>query len=118
MAFARLRTRRLVGARLIAGACIALSVLMWAAGARAATPTTTYRSDILAASPVSYWRLGDLSGTVAADELNVNPGTSANVALNQIGALACDANASTGFNGSSSYVTAPSSNSLNITSAV
>ena len=86
--------------------------------ATAATPTTTYQQDVFAASPASYWRLGETSGTTAADELGANPGTYSNVLLNQGGALACDGNPSASFDGVQSYLRVPSSSSLNMTSAV
>jgi hypothetical protein len=72
---------------------------------------------VLASSPVSYWRLGD-SGSTAADETGANPGSYSGATLGQPGAIACDVNASASFNGTSSYMTAPSSSSLNMTSAV
>ena len=85
--------------------------------ATAATPTTTYQQDVFAASPASYWRLGETSGTSAADQLGANPGTYTNVLLNQGGALACDSNPSASFDGVQSYERVPSSSSLNMTSA-
>jgi hypothetical protein len=86
--------------------------------AGAATPTASYRQDVLAASPVSYWRLGETSGTSAADETGTNPGTYNNVLLDQPGALACDSNPSASFDGARSYVRVPASPSLDMTSAV
>jgi hypothetical protein len=86
--------------------------------ATAATPTSSYRQNVLADSAGAYWRLGETSGSTAADELNANPGTYNNVTLNQTGMLACDANPSASFNGASSYVRVASSSSLNMTSAV
>jgi Concanavalin A-like lectin/glucanases superfamily/Calcineurin-like phosphoesterase len=77
-----------------------------------------YRSVVLADSPVSYWRLGEASGTTAVDELGANPGTYSNVTLNQPGALTTDTNPSASFNGTSSYARVPSSSSLDMTSAV
>ena len=53
--------------------------------AGAATPTASYSQDVLAASPVSYWRLGETSGTSAADETGRNPGTYTNVLLEPTG---------------------------------
>ena len=80
--------------------------------------TGSYRDQVVAANPISDRRLGETSGTTAADELATNPGTYGNVLLNQPGALAGDSNPSASFNGSSSYLTVPSSTSLNMTSAV
>jgi Concanavalin A-like lectin/glucanases superfamily len=74
-----------------------------------------YRDQVLAASPASYWRLGEASGATASDELGVNPGTFSNVLLNQPGALTGDSNTSASFNGTSSYMTVPSASSLNMT---
>jgi hypothetical protein len=59
-----------------------------------------------------------VSGATAVDELGRNNGTYSNVSLNQPGALACDTNGSVSLDGSSSYMTAPSSSSLNMTAAV
>jgi hypothetical protein len=99
-------------------AAIALLAGGSAVPAGAATPTASYRQDVLAASPVSYWRLGETSGTSAADELGANPGTYSNVLLNQPGALACDSNPSASFDGVQSYLRVPGSPSLNMTTAV
>ena len=77
-----------------------------------------YRDQVVAGSPVSYWRLGETSGATAADELGANPGTYSNVLLNQAGALAGDSNPSASFDGVQSYVRVPSSASLSMTSAV
>ena len=76
---------------------IAVAALALLAGgsaiiAEAATPTASYRQAVLDASPGSYWRLGETSGTSAADETGANPGTYNNVLLNQPGALTCDSN--------------------------
>ena len=86
--------------------------------AAAATPTTAYHQDVLAASPVSYWRLGETAGTSAADETGTNPGTYSNVLLNQPGALACAGNPSASFDGTQSYARVPASPSLDMTTAV
>jgi hypothetical protein len=86
--------------------------------AEAATPTASYRQDVLAASPVSYWRLGETSGTSAADETGANPGTYNNVLLGEPSALSSDSNPSASFSGTQSYVRVPASPSLDMTSAV
>jgi len=41
-------------------------------------PPTGYGAAVIADSPVSYWRLGESSGTTAADERATNPATYAN----------------------------------------
>ena len=102
----------------IAVAALALLAGGSAVIAEAATPTASYRQDVLAASPVSYWRLGETGGTSAADETGGNPGTYTNVLLNQPGALTCDSNPSASFSGAQSYVRVPASPSLDMTSAV
>jgi hypothetical protein len=77
-------------------------------------PTVTYREAVLADSPTSYWRLGEASGTKAADERGLNPGTYRNGALlNQASLIPSDsANRSVRFDGTNDYVGIPSSSSL------
>ena len=77
-----------------------------------------YHEQVLAASPAAYWRLGETSGTTAADQLGANPGTYNGVLLNQPGALAGETDASASFDGVNDYVQVPASTSLNMTSAV
>src|SRR6185436_20053930 len=63
-----------------------------------------------------YWRLGEASGTVAADQVGAHGGTYAfNPSLGQPGALFNDPATSVGFNGTTHYVQAPSDASLNPT---
>jgi hypothetical protein len=112
-----------MGARRAIAFAFAVAALALLAGgsaviAQAATPTASYRQDVLAASPVSYWRLGETGGTSAADETGRNPGTYTNVLLNQPGALTCDTNPSASFSGAQSYARVPASPSLDMTSAV
>jgi hypothetical protein len=78
----------------------------------------SYHEQVLAASPAAYWRLGETSGTSAADETGTNPGTYNNVLLNQPSALTSDSNPSASFDGTRSYMRVPASPSLNMTSAV
>jgi Concanavalin A-like lectin/glucanases superfamily len=59
-----------------------------------------YSSSILADAPLSYWRLGESSGTTAADERGVAPGTYQNgITLGAAGALTGDANTSVSLDG-------------------
>lgn len=114
---------RLDGVRRALGLSFAVAAFALLAGgsavtAGAATPTASYSQDVLAASPVSYWRLGETSGTSAADEAGTNPGTYNNVLLDQPGALTCDSNPSASFSGAQSYARVPASASLDMTSAV
>src|SRR5262249_20602336 len=68
--------------------------------------TTAYQTEVLADTPLAYWRLGDTSGTTATDASgNGRHGTYQNSpTLNQTGALVGDANGSVLLNGSTQYV--------------
>jgi hypothetical protein len=87
----------------------------------AVTPSPTpppgpsaYRSAVMADGPAGYWRLGEASGTVAADQLSKHDGTYAyGPTLGQPGALFNDSATSVGFDGTSQYVQAPTDGSLN-----
>ncbi len=75
-----------------------------------------YTSAVLADTPVSYWRLGELSGTTAFDELNSNPGTiTGDVRLGITGALISDANKAMTFNGINGSINVPDALNLRIT---
>ena len=79
----------------------------------AAPPPTGYSATVLSDSPLSYWRLGETSGTVLADSAGTNPGTAkGGVTLNQPSALASDPNPAIGVvtNG---YVEVKNAASLN-----
>jgi hypothetical protein len=83
------------------------------------TVSSPYGSTILAHNPRGYWRLGEASGSTAADETGTNPGTYQNgVVLGQAGALGTDDNTAASFDGVNDIVTVPSSASLNATTAV
>jgi hypothetical protein len=73
---------------------------------------------VRADSPVSYWRLGETTGTAAADAIGANPGTYVNVPmLGQASLLGSDAaNPSVGFDGSVDQVKVADSASLKLTS--
>ncbi len=79
--------------------------------------STGYQGEVLADSPVSYWRLGESSGTTAADSAGTNTGTiTGGVTLGAIGALtgSGDTNTAMTFDGSTGYVSVPSNTNLNI----
>ena len=77
-----------------------------------------YRNDVLATVPVSYWRLGEPSGTNAVDEMGVNAGTYVGTpTLAATGALTGDLNTAITCNGSSQYLTVAANASLNLTTA-
>ena len=65
-----------------------------------------YRTEVLGTSGlVSYWRLGETSGTTAADSKGANRGRYRNgVALGRPSALLHDANPSAGFDSANDYV--------------
>lgn len=67
----------------------------------------TYSSEVLADSPLAYWRLGDTSGTTATDSSgNSKNGTySGGYTLNTTGLLTSDVDKAVAFDGSSGMVT-------------
>lgn len=86
---------------------------VWDKLANSATPTG-YSTRVLGNSPAAYWRLGEASGTSAADATgNGNTGTyTSSPTLGVTGAIAGDTAVT--FSGSN-YVTGPSTGGLNIT---
>ncbi len=77
---------------------------------------SSYQSAVLADNPVSYWRLGELSGTTAADSVDGNPGTiKGGVTLGAAGALVGDSDTAMTFNGSYAYINITDNANLNIT---
>jgi hypothetical protein len=71
--------------------------------------TTSYRDTVLGESSLaSYWRLGETSGTTAADSKGTANGTYVNgVTLSALGAVANDANPAATFNGTNQRVSLP-----------
>jgi hypothetical protein len=96
---------RLRGARtrraLAAAATIALAALALPPGAAADPPTDPYATRVMdRPSLVSYWRLGETSGTTADDAKNGRDGVyEGNVTLGAPSALSGDPNPSASFNG-------------------
>jgi PKD repeat protein len=76
---------------------------------------SSYSATILADSPLAYWRLGEASGTSAADASgNGRTGAYLNTpTLGAAGALTGDANTAVGFNGADEYVNVPFTSALN-----
>ena len=73
-----------------------------------------YSQTILQDSPLAYWRLGELSGTSAADVQSIAGGTySGTYTLGQAGAIASDNNAALAL-GASGYVSIPNVAALNL----
>ena len=79
-------------------------------------PPPAYRSLVLADGPVSYWRLGEASGTTAADSAGTNTGSvRGGVTFGAPGALIGDSDTSMSFDGSSGYVSVANNANLNLT---
>jgi hypothetical protein len=67
-------------------------------------------------APVAYWRLGEASGSTAADTTGTHAGTfNGNLTLGISGALLADPNTAIGTNGSTAYVGVPNAVDLNST---
>jgi len=81
-------------------------------------PPSSYAATVRADTPVSHWRLGEASGTVAADAMGANPGVYTNSpTLGAPSLLGSDtANTATTFDGAVQYVRVPDSASLKLTS--
>ena len=82
-----------------------------------ATPSNdmTYTSEVLADSPVAYWRLGEASGTTAVDETGSHNGTYVgSPTLGATGLLAGDTDTSVTFNGTSQYVDIPAAGAFTV----
>jgi hypothetical protein len=72
-------------------------------------PLTAYKTAVLGESSlVTYWRLGERSGTTAADSKTAHTGVYSGVTLGSSGALTFDPDTSASFNGSTSKVSVPS----------
>ncbi len=63
-----------------------------------------YATEIMALGPLSYWRLGEASGTVAVDETGANDGTYVGPTQGAAGALAGDVDPAADFDGVDDYV--------------
>jgi concanavalin A-like lectin/glucanase superfamily protein len=83
-------------------------------------PPPTYATAIASDNPISYWRLGETSGTNAADERAANPGTYQNSpTLGTTSLLATDtANKAVSFDGTNDSVQVSNSTSLQPTSSI
>lgn len=80
----------------------------------AVVSTLTYAQEVAADAPISYWRMGEASGTTAADARGVNPGTyPSGVVLGVTGAVPNNTAVST--TGSGMALTVPDSPSLSLT---
>lgn len=79
-----------------------------------------YADEVLADSPVGYWRLGESSGTAAADSSgNGLDGTyTGGVVLAEAGAPSSETDTAARFDGSTGYVALPANALLNITGPI
>ncbi|HLY26038.1 MAG TPA: LamG-like jellyroll fold domain-containing protein, partial [Aggregatilineales bacterium] len=80
------------------------------------TPNTQHYAQMVSSDgPVSWWRLGEASGTIAADSADGNNGTiTGGVTLGAPGAIAGDPNTAMTFDGSTGYINIPFSSNLDI----
>src|SRR2546423_6604464 len=102
---------------------IAASAVLALAGPSAASAATCtgstgspYSNGITATrGVVSYWRLGESSGTAACDSWGPNGGTyQGGYSLGRVGAPAGDSNTAVGLDGSTGQVSVPHSTSLDV----
>ena len=86
----------------------------------APTASSPYGAAVAADGAVSHWRLGEGTGTVAADARGANPGTYTNTpTLGAPGLLAAEpAQTAVGFDGQNDYVRVADSASLHASTAV
>ncbi len=96
--------RRTFSAAGAAAGLALLAGLLVPAGPATAAVNDPYSQAIVAAGPVSYWRLGD-SGATAVDELAANPGTlNGGVTTGQPGAIGGSSDSAMTFDGTNDFV--------------
>ena len=69
----------------------------------------TYAPLLESLNPLSYWRLGEASGSFVKDIVGSNTGTITDAMLGQSGAIVSDANTAISFDGSNEFVEIPHS---------
>lgn len=83
------------------------------------TALSYYQAEVLADSPVSYFRLGELTGSTAVDEGGTSNGTYAGgYGLGAAGALANDPDTAVEFDGASARVNVPDAPALQLSTGV
>jgi hypothetical protein len=93
----------------------------WSSAAQVTTPANaSYAATVIADRPVSYWRLGETSGTIAGDQTVANPGTyEGPPTLGAASLLGTDtADAAVAFDGAGDDVRVGQSGSLDIGGAI
>ncbi len=76
--------------------------------AGATDPETSYATGVRSDNPLAYWRLGESSGTTAADDLTAHPATyTGSPTLGSTGALNADTNKAPTLDGVNDRVDAP-----------
>lgn len=81
--------------------------------------TTPYSSAVVADGPVGYWRLGEASGTTAADVTGAHPGTYFNAPqLGVTGLLTGETNSAVRLDGLNDYVRVANTSALSPTATV
>jgi hypothetical protein len=113
----RRHATRTYASGLAIGLIAAATLLVASPAAQAACSSATAYSQATTSTAglVSYWRLGESSGTVACDSKGANAGAyTGGVTLAQPGALLNDPATSASFDGSTGYVGVPVSSSLNV----
>src|SRR5260370_23713151 len=110
------RARAAVGVLLVAVALGATLGGSASAQTSCAVGSSSYGSAVAGtAGLVSYWRLGESSGSVACDSRGSSPGSYVGgVTLGQPGALAGDPATSVRLDGSSGYASVPEASSLDV----
>ena len=112
--FAAIAVKRLSVRGLTLGAMAGVMLALFVAGSASAAPTP-YESAVLGDSPTGYWRLGESSGTTAADRTGHGYDGSfvGTPALGVPGAVAEDPDTAVAFNGTTQYAQASYAAALN-----
>lgn len=76
--------------------------------------SSSYYFTVIADSPVAFWRLDEIGGTIAVDDIGTNDGTYvSSPSLGQPGLIVSEAGYAVSFNGVDQYITVPHNAGLN-----